>query len=52
MSYAHFYIYLCVRISLVASQPGYVAILCMADASRRTVGRTGPDRRPGWGFAH
>jgi hypothetical protein len=52
MSYAHLYIYLCVRISHVASQPGYVAILCMADASWRPVDRTRPDRPPGWGFAH
>jgi hypothetical protein len=35
MSYAHLYIYLCVRISHVVSQPGY-----MADASWRPVGRT------------
>jgi hypothetical protein len=52
MSYAHLHIPLCVRISVAASQPGYVAILCMADASWHPVGRTRPDRPPGWGFVH
>jgi hypothetical protein len=52
MSYAYFHIPLCVRISVAASQPGYIAILCMADASWRPVGRTRPDRPPGWGFVH
>jgi hypothetical protein len=36
MIYAHFYIYLCVRISPVTSHPGIVAIICMADACLRT----------------
>jgi hypothetical protein len=46
MIYAHYYIYLCVRISPDAYHLGFVAIICMADASTRTLGQP----RPGWGF--
>ena len=43
MIYAHFYIYLCMRI---------LSFICMADACWRTVGRPRPGWRPGWGFPH
>jgi hypothetical protein len=46
MIYTHYYIYLCVHISPDAYHPGFVAIICMADASTRTLGRP----RSGWGF--
>ena len=36
----------------VACKPGYVVILCINGAGWRPVGRTRPDRSPGWGFAH